>query len=96
MESPSLKEKNIIKYVRHFSRLEKLKKETIDTTVNEIRNHFGLEKENGEITDRILRDIRNTFWLEKQNTEIKDIILRNLFENEEGENYYEPVRASKF
>ena len=40
MESPSLDEENTIKDVRKFFRLEKLKKETIDTTIKDIRNLF--------------------------------------------------------
>ena len=40
MESPSLDEENAIKDVRKFFRLEKLKKETIDTTMKDIRNLF--------------------------------------------------------
>ena len=41
-----LKEENIIKDVRNLFKLEKLKKETNDTTVKSIRNLFRLEKEN--------------------------------------------------
>ena len=46
--------------------MEKLKEETINTTIKDIRNLvFKLQGENEEITDRILRDIRNIFRLEK-------------------------------
>ena len=46
--------------------MEKLKEETINTTIKDIRNLvFKLQGENKEITDRILRDIRNIFRLEK-------------------------------
>ena len=86
VESPSLEEENIIKDIRNVFRLEKLKKQTIDTTITGIRNLFRLEKENKTIKDRILRDIRNVFRLKKENKSIKDIILediRNLFEDEE-------------
>ena len=44
MESPSLKGQNIIKDVRNLFRLEKLKKETSDTTIKGIRNLFRLAK----------------------------------------------------
>ena len=47
----------------------------------------------------MLGDIRNALRLEKWNKAIKDRILRdtrNLFENEEEENYYKPVRVSNF
>ena len=45
MEIPSLQEENIIKHVRNLFRLEKLKKETNDTTIKDIRNIFRLKKE---------------------------------------------------
>ena len=51
-ESPRLEEENIIKDVRYLFRLEKLKKETIDTTVKDIRNIFSQEKENKQKTYR--------------------------------------------
>ena len=54
-ESPSLEEENMIKYVRNIISLKKIKKETIDTTIKDIRSLFKLEKENEEIKDRILR-----------------------------------------
>ena len=46
IQSSMLKEENIIKDVRNLFKLEKLKKETNDTTVKSIRNLFRLEKEN--------------------------------------------------
>ena len=46
MQSPSLEEERIIKDVQIFFRLEKLKKETIDATIKNIRNIFRLEKGN--------------------------------------------------
>ena len=54
-ESPSLEEENMIKYVRNIISLKKIKKETLDTTIKDIRSLFKLEKENEEIKDRILR-----------------------------------------
>ena len=44
MESPSLEAEKIIKDVRNIFKLEKLKKETIDTTIKYIRNRFRLER----------------------------------------------------
>ena len=82
MESPSLEEENRIKDVRNLLRLEKLKKkETIDTTSKGIRNLFRLEKENEKIKGRIFEVLRN---------------ITNLFDHEEEENYYKPVKASFF
>ena len=57
-ENPRHKEENIIKDVRNLFRLEKTKKETIDTTIKEITNLFRLQKENKAIISRILKDIR--------------------------------------
>ena len=51
----------MIKDVKNVFRLEKLEKETIDTTNTGKRNLFRLEKENTEIKDRIIRDIRKAF-----------------------------------
>ena len=89
----SLEEEKIIKDIRNLFRLEKLK---IDITIKDIINLFRLEKENKAIKDSILRDIRNVFKLEKETKAIKDIIVRDLFENEEEESYYKPVRVSNF
>ena len=61
--------------------MEKLKKETIDTTSKGIRNLFRLEKENEEIKGRIFEVLRN---------------ITNLFDHEEEENYYKPVKVSFF
>ena len=46
MENSRFEEENIIKDGRNLSRLEKLKKETIDITIKIIKNLFRLEKEN--------------------------------------------------
>ena len=77
-----------------------LKRETIDSTIKDIRNPFRREKENKAIKDIILRGVRNVFMLEKHSKAIQYIILRdfrNLFENEEEEkNYYKPVSVSNF
>ena len=46
-----------------------------------------------------ISNIRNLFRNEKDSNAIKDKILRgikNLFEHEEKENYYKPVRVSNF
>ena len=54
---------------------------------------LSLEKEN------TIKNIRNLFRLEKETRAIKDRILRyikNLFEHEEEENYYKPVRVKNF
>ena len=45
MENPKPKEENIIKDVGNLFRSQNLKKETIDTTINDIRNLFRLKKE---------------------------------------------------
>ena len=87
--------KKIIKDVRNFFRLEKIKKEDTDTTTKGIRNLFKLEKKNEEIKDRIIRDIRKPFRLEKENKAIK-YRIRNLFEYEGEENYHKPVRFGNF
>ena len=61
MESSNLEEKNIIKDLKDFFRLKKIKKETIDTTIKIIRNLFIPEKENEKMKDRILRDMGYLF-----------------------------------
>ena len=99
MESPSLEKENWIRDVRNLFRLEKVKKETTDTTLKGIKNFCRPETEKEEIKDRIFRDIRNTFSLEKENKTIKDIILRdirNSFENEEEQNNYNTVGVNNF
>ena len=47
----------------------------------------------------MIKDTKNLSRQEKETKAIKDKILRdihNLFEHEEEENYYKPVRASNF
>ena len=61
MERSNIEEKNIIKDLKDFFRLKKLKKETTDTTIKIIRNLFIAEKENEKIKDRILRDMGYLF-----------------------------------
>ena len=94
MESSSLEEEKIIKDVRKRFRLNKLEKETYGDEIKGIRNLFRLKmKING-----IIRNIRNLFRLKKENKTINDRIIRdtwNLFENE-GEDYYKPVRVGNF
>ena len=49
--------------------------------------------------ENITNDVRNLFRLEKETKSIKDRILRyikNLFEDEEEENYFKPVRLNNF
>ena len=58
MENPIPEKENKIKYVRNLFRLWKLKIESINTTIKNIRNLIRLEKENKTIKDRQLRDIR--------------------------------------
>ena len=62
-----------------------------------VRNIFRLKK---EVNHNTIKDIRNLFRLEIGNKAIKDRIIRdirNLSEHEgEEENYYKPVRVSKF
>ena len=63
--------------------MEKLKKETINTIIKDIRNLLRLEEE--AIEDRLLRSIRNALRLGKENKAIKDIAIRNIrnfFEDE--------------
>ena len=55
MENPRPEKENIIKDVRSISRLEKLKNETTDTTINAIKNLFRLEKQNKTIKDNTSR-----------------------------------------
>ena len=50
MENPKSGEEKIINNVKKII-LEKLKKETIDTTIKDIRNIFRLEKGNKEMKD---------------------------------------------
>ena len=77
-----------------------LKRETIDSTIKDIRNLFRREKENKAIKGIILRGVRKVFMLEKHNKAIQHIIprdFRNLFENEEEEkNYRKPLSVCNF
>ena len=61
LEEDKNREENIIKDAGNLFRLNKLKKETNDTSITGIRNLFRLKKENKVIKDWILRDIRNRF-----------------------------------
>ena len=63
MKIPRLEEENIIKDVRNLFRLEKVKKEIIDTTIKDIRNIFLLEKENKVIKDKRIKNITNALRL---------------------------------
>ena len=53
-----------------------------------------------DLTDlTVIGDIRNTFRLKKENKEIKKRVIwdiKNVFEDEEEENNYTPVRAGNF
>ena len=77
-----------------------LKRETIDSTIKDIRNLFRREKENKAIKGIILRGVRKVFMLEKHNKAIQHIIprdFRNLSENEEEEkNYHKPLSVCNF
>ena len=67
-----------------------------ENTINDIRNLFRLKT---ELNYTLIKDTRNLFRQEKKTRPIKDRILRgikNLFEHEEEENYYKPVRVSNF
>ena len=66
MESSSLDHKDLIKDVRNLFRLEKVKTDTIDTTIKGTKNLFRLEKENTAIKYLILKDIRNLFENKKK------------------------------
>ena len=64
--------------------------------IKDIRNLFRLRK---ELNYTAIKDIKNLLRQKKETKAIKDRILRdieNLSEYEEEENYYKPVRASKF
>ena len=57
------------------------------------RNLFRLKK---ELKYTAIRDVRNIFRREKETKAIKARIprdIKNLFEHEEEENYYKPVRV---
>ena len=53
-------------------KLEKNKKETIDTTIKDIRNLFRLEKENTGIKHRIIVDIRRNLF---EHEDIRNIFI---------------------
>ena len=77
-----IKEENTIKVVIIFYRLEKLKKETKDTTIKDMKKLDYKKTE--ESKDRILRNIWNVSSIGEEIKAIKDIILgviRVLFEN---------------
>ena len=70
-----------------------LKEENI---IKDIRNLFRLKK---ELNFTAIKDIRNLLRREKETKAIRDRMLRdikNLFELEEQEIYYKPVRVSNF
>ena len=80
IEIPSLEE-NLIKDLKNIFRLEKLKKERINTTIEGIRNLFRLEKENKEIKYIILRDIRNLFEHEEEENYSEPVAASNFGSN---------------
>ena len=53
-------------------KLEKNKKETIDTTIKDIRNLFRLEKENTGIKHGIIVDIRRNLF---EHEDIRNIFI---------------------
>ena len=62
----------------------------------DIRNFFRLKK---ELNYTAVKNIRKLFRTDTETKVIKDRILRdtkNLFEREEEENCYKPVRVSNF
>ena len=67
-----------------------------ENIIKDVTNLFRLNK---KLKYTGIKDIRNLFRLEKKIKTIKDRILteiKNLFEYEEKENYYKPVRESNF
>ena len=81
MENPIPEEENIINDVRNLFRLEKLKEQTIDTTIKDIWNLFRLEKENKTIKDIIFRDIRNLFENEAKENYYQWVTVSNFWSN---------------
>ena len=69
------------KTVKDIRHLFRIKKELNYTAIKDIRSIFRREKETKAIKNRILRDIKNLFEHEGE---------------EEGENYYKPVRVNNF
>ena len=66
--------------------------------IKDVRNLSRSKKETDD-TAIAIKDIRNLFRLKKENKVIKHRKLRdirNVFEHEEEENYYKPVRVTNF
>ena len=64
--------------------------------ISDIRNLFRLKK---ELNYTAIKDIRDHFREEKETKTIKDRIprvIKNVFEHEEEENSYKPVRENNF
>ena len=61
--------------------MEKLKKETIDTTIKDILNLFRLEKQNKAVKYIIVRNIRNIFEHEEKENYCKPAKVSNLWSN---------------
>ena len=78
MESLSLQEENIIKYIRNLFRL---KKELNYSAITDIRNSFRLEKESKGIKDRLLRDIKNLFEHEEEEENYYKLVRVSNFES---------------
>ena len=53
--------------------MEKLKDETINTSIKDIRNLFRLEKEKKAIKERLIRDNKNLFENEKAENYYKPV-----------------------
>ena len=67
-----------------------------ENIIKDIRNLFRLK---WRLNYTAMKDVKNLFTLEKETKVIKWRILthiKNLFEREEEENYYNPVRVSNF
>ena len=67
-----------------------------ENIIKDIRNLLRLK---WRLNYTAMKDIRNLFTLEKETKVIKGRKLthiENLFEHEEEENYYKPVRVSNF
>ena len=81
MENPRPEKENKIKDVRNPFRLEKDKKETIDTTIKDIKNLVRIVKENKAIKDRILKDIKNIFENGEEENYFKPVRTSNFWSN---------------
>ena len=81
MESLSLKEENLIKYIRNIFRLKN--KELNYTAIKDIRNPFRQKKkETKAIKDRTLRDIKNLFEDEEEKEDYyKPVRVNNFWSN---------------